>query len=65
MVKDEFEWDDLKSKSNFDKHGVSFEHARLVFADPFAVGGIDDREDYGEVRYNTSGMAQGTLLFVA
>jgi uncharacterized DUF497 family protein len=39
--------------------------ARLVFADPFAVGRIDDREDYGEDRFTMVGMVEGTLIFVA
>jgi putative transcriptional regulator len=43
---------------------VSFERARLVFADPFAVGRIDDREDHGEGRFTMVGMVEGTLIFV-
>ena len=43
---------------------MSFERARLVFADPFAVGRIDDREDYGEDRFTMVGMVEGTLIFV-
>jgi uncharacterized protein len=39
--------------------------ARLVFADPFAVGRIDNREDYGEDRFIMVGMVEGTLIFVA
>jgi len=30
-----FEWDPAKAASNLRKHGVSFEIAALVFADPF------------------------------
>lgn len=32
-----FEWDDAKAQSNIRKHGVSFELARSVFIDPFAL----------------------------
>ncbi|WP_412033428.1 BrnT family toxin [Mesorhizobium sp. CO1-1-8] len=32
-----FEWDAEKAKSNFRKHGVSFDTAVRVFADPFAL----------------------------
>ena len=60
-----FEWDDAKNISNFAKHGVTFERARLVFADLFAVGETDDRDDYGEDRFTLTGMVQGTLLSVA
>lgn len=31
-----FEWDPAKAASNFRKHGVSFDEASTVFADPFA-----------------------------
>ena len=32
-----FEWDPAKAASNLRKHGVSFELALRVFADPFAL----------------------------
>ena len=32
----QFEWDARKAKSNEAKHGVSFEEATTVFADPLA-----------------------------
>jgi uncharacterized DUF497 family protein len=61
-----FEWDDAKAGSNFKDHGVSFEMATTVFDDAFAVGRLDDRQDYGEHRFVTIGMAEGqVLLFVA
>ena len=31
-----FEWDEAKGKTNRLKHGISFEVAILVFADPYA-----------------------------
>jgi uncharacterized DUF497 family protein len=31
-----FEWDRRKAKSNLSKHGVSFDEALTVFADPLA-----------------------------
>ena len=61
----EFEWDDTKAAANLANHGVSFERARLVFADPCAVGRIDDREYYGEDRFTMIGMVEDTLIFVA
>lgn len=39
-----FEWDRRKAASNFSKHGVSFEEALRVFADPLAR--IFDDEDH-------------------
>ena len=61
-----FEWDDAKAKSNFNAHGVSFELAKTVFEDAFAIDRLDDRENYGEERFVIIGMAEGRiLLFVA
>jgi len=61
----EFEWDDAKAAENYTRHGVSFDLAKKVFNDPFAVERIDDRQDYGEERYIIIGLADGELLFVA
>jgi hypothetical protein len=44
-----FEWDEAKAKRNKRKHGVSFDDAMLVFADPFALVEQDRVED-GEFR---------------
>jgi uncharacterized DUF497 family protein len=61
-----FEWDEAKAKSNFRAQGVSFELAKTVFEDAFAVDRIDNREAYGEERFVIIGMAEGqVLLFVA
>ena len=61
----EFEWGDAKAAENYTRHGVSFDLAKKVFNDPFAVERIDDRQDYGEERYIIIGLADGDLLFVA
>ena len=60
-----FEWDESKAQSNIRKHDVSFELARSVFVDPFAL--IEqDRVVGGEERWRTIGLAvTGTVLFVA
>ena len=61
-----FEWDAVKAESNFKAHGVSFEVAKTVFDDAFALDRIDDREAYGEERFVIIGMTEGqVLLFVA
>jgi uncharacterized protein len=44
-----FEWDEAKAKSNARKHGVRFEDAMLVFADPYALV-EQDRLEGGELR---------------
>jgi len=62
----EFEWHEAKAESDLELHSVSFELAKTVFKDPFAVERLDDREDYGEQRFIVIGMAEGhVLLFVA
>ena len=38
----EFEWDTTKAVSNRKKHGVSFEEAKSVFYDEFAIQFFDD-----------------------
>jgi hypothetical protein len=46
----EFEWDEAKAKANLDKHRVSFVTAAASFSNE-RLERIDDREDYGEVRW--------------
>jgi uncharacterized DUF497 family protein len=46
-----FEWDRKKEKSNIEKHGVSFEQASYVFADPFALNKYDDEHSQEEDRW--------------
>ena len=66
MMKLEFEWDEAKAEANLRNHGVSFELAKTVFQDPFAIERLDDRADSGEERFVVIGMAKGeVLIFVA
>ena len=61
-----FEWHDAKAEANLQAHGVSFDLAKTVFNDVFAVERLDDREDYGEERFVIIGMAKGhIMLYVA
>lgn len=60
-----FEWDDAKAASNWRDHGVTFEMAREVFKDPFALEWIDDSHGAQELRYSIIGLAESRLLFVA
>ncbi len=46
----EFEWDEDKARTNLTKHGVSFLTATAIFANEI-LERIDDREDYGEIRW--------------
>jgi uncharacterized DUF497 family protein len=59
----QFPWDDKKDQANRAKHGVSFEIAMRVFADPFALS-RQDRIENGEYRWQTLGMVDGILLLL-
>ena len=63
-MKLKFDWLDAKAAANLQAHGVSFELAKTVFKDPFAIEFLDDREDYGEERFNIIGMAEGQVLLL-
>ena len=58
------EWDEAKAAANWRRHGVSFELAKTVFRDAFAVERLDDRKDYGEERFVIIGMAAGEILLL-
>lgn len=63
MRDDEFEWDDRKAKRNARQHGVTFELARLVFADSNAIDRLDlDEPD--EDREMITGLVGDVLLTV-
>jgi len=64
MNEDDFEWDKEKAAENDRKHGIGFEVARYVFDDPAAVDELDDREHYGEDRFNITGIVGGRVLVV-
>ena len=61
-----FEWDGKKAKSNFKKHGVSFDEAVTAFYDPFAATFSDPDHSEDESRLITVGYsASGELLIVS
>jgi len=59
-----FEWDADKAEINQKKHGIRFEVAMKVFADPDRVTVVDDRFDYGEERHLTFGLIDNRLYVV-
>jgi uncharacterized DUF497 family protein len=58
-------WDDNKNVINQGRHGLSFETAWLVFDDPFAVTVEDYIDENGEMRYQTLGLIEGVVIFIA
>jgi uncharacterized DUF497 family protein len=52
-----------KAESNLRKHGISFEDAIEVFADPNAVTELDHVAEV-ELRWKTIGLMEGVVLFL-
>lgn len=60
-----FEWDENKAKSNFLKHGIQFEEAVTVFADPYLMFTEDSSHSQGEERKWAIGeMEDGSIVVV-
>jgi uncharacterized DUF497 family protein len=57
------EWDESKNRANRERHGLAFEDVHLVFEGP-TVTFVDDRRDYGEIRYVTMGLLAGRTVVV-
>jgi len=55
-------WDDEKNRSNKRVHGLSFEAAQYVFADPLAVSRRDPYPQ--EERWQTIGLIGSMIVFV-
>ena len=62
MISDRFEWDEEKAVSNYEKHGVSFEVATLVFDDRLSLTIPDPENSEGEFRLITIGMTLARSL---
>jgi uncharacterized DUF497 family protein len=59
----QFEWDEKKAAANLAKHKVSFLTAAEVF-DNEILERIDDREDYGELRWIALGRVDADIYRV-
>lgn len=60
----EFEWDASKASANLRKHQVSFEDARSVFYDEFAVQFFDEDHSMEEERFLMLGMSSLAKLLI-
>lgn len=59
-----FEWDNVKAASNQKKHGVSFEEARSVFYDEFAIQFFDEAGPDIEDRFLMLGLSSEARLLI-
>ncbi len=62
MIK--FEWDLPKASSNIKKHGVSFEEAKSVFYDDYAIQFLDEESSESEERFLMLGLSQQLQLLM-
>ena len=61
----QFEWDEIKAAANIRKHGVSFELASSVFADPRLLSVADLEHSEAEERwFSVGGAVNGAILSV-
>ncbi len=59
-----FEWNTANEKRNIQKHGVTFEQALYVFADPFALSKYDDEHSDTEERWVMLGKSINQVILV-
>jgi len=59
-----FEWDPSKAASNTRKHKVTFEVAKTVFYDDFAVQFFDEEHSLDEDRFLLLGMSSDARLLL-
>ncbi len=60
----QFEWDPSKASANLRKHQVSFDEAKTVFFDDFAIQFFDEAHSSDEERFIMLGMSSGAKLLV-
>ena len=60
----EFEWDASKASANLRKHQVSFEDAKSIFYDEFAVQFFDENHSLEEERFLMLGMSSVAKLLI-
>ena len=59
-----FEWDPVKASANLRKHQVSFEEAKSVFYDEFAVQFFDEEHSTEEDRFLMLGWSASSKLLI-
>jgi len=59
-----FTWDPKKAKANQKKHGITFDEARSVFHDEYAIEFYDDEHSAWEERFLLLGLSSGLRLLL-
>lgn len=59
----DFEWDENKRAENIGKHEIDFADAWRIFEAPMLVD-IDNREDYGELRFFGIGFLKNFVVAI-
>ena len=59
-----FEWDLTEAAANVKKHQVSFEEAKSVFYDEFALQFFDEDHSSGEERFLMLGMSSSARIVI-
>lgn len=59
----DFEWNEKKNQKNYEKHGLNFKDADLVFSGS-TITFQDDRQEYGEERFITLGELKKRVVVI-
>jgi uncharacterized DUF497 family protein len=59
----EFEWDEVKRRANYIKHGLDFRDTEKVFQG-ITLTAEDNRQDYGETRFISLGLLDDLVVVV-
>ena len=57
----EFEWDEAKRLLNFQKHGIDFADAEILFSQEVIIF-EDNRYEYGEIRFRALGTIESLVV---
>ena len=60
----EFEWDEAKNNACFVRRGFDFAHAAKAFFDTHRLIEADERQSYGEDRYQMIGAIEGRVFVI-
>jgi uncharacterized protein len=64
-MKTVFEWDEIKARTNLEKHKISFYEASTIFADPLVITFVDDFHSTKEERFISIGLSEKNRVLLA